>query len=55
MQQQLPRSLMGFASQRLNRSRAFFMPRPKRALPTTVLPILPSFRVCLSNRRCVLP
>jgi hypothetical protein len=38
------------ASRCPNRFRAFSMLRPKRALPTTVLPVLPSLRVYLSNR-----
>lgn len=45
-----PLSLMGFAGWRLNRLHALWVPRPARALPTTVLPALPSLLDRLSNR-----
>ncbi|XDA04901.1 hypothetical protein LPA45_33540 (plasmid) [Cupriavidus sp. Agwp_2] len=45
-------SLMGFAGRRLDRLHALLVPRPARAVPTTVLPVLPSLRDCLSNLRC---
>ncbi len=44
-----PLSLMGFAGRGPERKRALEVLRPKRALPTTVLPVMPSRRDCLSN------
>lgn len=44
------RSLMGFAGRHLYRFSALCVLRPKRALPTTVLPVLPSLHDRLSNR-----
>jgi len=44
-----PLSLMGCADWRPNRKRALEVRRPKRALPTTVSPVLPSWRARLSN------
>ena len=46
----LPLSLMGFAGWLLNRFRALEVLRSFWALPTTVLPVLPSLRDRLSNR-----
>jgi len=44
-----PLSLMGFAGRGPERKRALGVLRPKRALPATVLPVMPSRRDCLSN------
>jgi len=44
-----PLSLMGCSDWRPNRKRALEVRRPKRALPTTVSPVLPSLRARLSN------
>ena len=44
------RPLMGFADWHLNRYLALWVLQSYRALPTTVLPVLPSLHDCLSNR-----
>jgi hypothetical protein len=46
-------SLMGSAGRRLDRLHALAVLRLARAMPTTVLPVLPSLRDRLSNRWCV--
>jgi len=43
---------MGFAGRRLDRLHALLVPRPGRALPTTVLPVLLSLRDRLRNLWC---